>query len=114
MDLSKVSDYQSLKTVKAIEIKEILFDQETASKKSRNPNGSAILIPKLKKYKQIRVNDRFAKDNNLTPGGYLVFEGDSKKFLSQEEFASQFEITPVEKETEEKKEVIKKVKTPKK
>ena len=103
MDLSKVSNYQSLLTVKAIEIKEILFDKEIAPKKGLPTDGSAILVPKLKKFGKIKVNENFVKKNNLTPGGYLVYENDSKTFLSKEEFASKFETTPVK---ETKKETL--------
>lgn len=99
MDLSKVSSYQSLATVKAIEIKEVLFDKDIASEKGIQTNGGAVLVPKLKKFKKITVNDNFVNKNNLTQEGYLIFENGLKRFLSKEDFAAQFETTPVKEDT---------------
>ena len=108
MDLSKASSYQSLKTVKAIQIKKILFDREESAKKKQPTDGSAILIPSLKKHKEIKVNDVFVNKNQLTPGGYLILNEDgSKTFLSKEDFAKNYETDPI-KETTEPKKVVKK------
>jgi hypothetical protein len=94
MDLSKVADYQSLKTVKAIQIKEILFDRVVSAKEQRASDGSAILVPKLRKHKKIKVNDRFVSKNNLIAGGYLLLDNGPQQFLSEEEFEAQYETTP--------------------
>jgi len=77
--------YECHKIVHAIKIRTIVYDADTATKESRETDGSALLYPAEEGYGPINVNYDYVKKHKPQAGGYYVVYKDGYKSFSPAE-----------------------------